>query len=422
MSQTHFASSDEPNTAENAANTSRLLITDPRIRRLISTLLIVAVLAGTAMLVLNWRATSWDFRNNLWGPAYQLIHGKNPYLLDDLFRFGNPIWMPTIIGALFPLGWLTEHQATALWFLASLLCLVVIYRLSTRPSEGQSKVSLGLMTGLLIGGFGFVPTISHLVLGQFSLFAVVLMLLAVYAVQRRQWVLTGILIALATAKPQLILLPVLGLAVYAWHQGRWSALLRLGLSGTVTSAVLTLPLWIASPDWLNGMQIAFSRNLQWAQPSSLVAFRFLMGDGIGIALWGLLLVVAIIITVWMWGYTSRSGQGRHIDPITAMSWNLMLTLLVSPYAWTWDFVLILPLWFRLMAITPSWWARGVLLLGYVVTWGGAVAIRLSTDSDEIRFWWFPWIWLMTFVLAALLQGRTHPQAEVAPDISALWEG
>lgn len=356
------------------------------------------------------------------GPAYQLVRGENPYLLDDLFELGNPVWMPTIIGALFPLGWLSEHTATALWFLASLLCLVGIYRLSTSPSADQEKVSLGLITVLMIGGFGFVPTISHFVLGQFGLCAVVLMLLAVYCGQRGQWVPTGILIALATAKPQLILLPALGLAVYAWHQGRWSALLRLGLSGVITAAVLTIPLWIASPDWINGMQIAFSRNLQWAQPSSLVVFRFLLGDTFGIALWGVLLAAGIIITVWMWRHASRSVQSRQLDPVTAMCWSLMLTLMVSPYAWTWDFVLILPLWFRLMATTPSWWGRGVLLLGYAITWGGAVAIRLSTDSDEIRFWWFPWVWLAIFMLAALIQWphqrRDHQQVVTFPDGSS----
>jgi hypothetical protein len=372
-----------------ASENQSLLIGDTRLRRLLIGGFGLVLLIGCVILIANWHATSWDFRNNLWGPTYLLINGQNPYLLDSLFEVGNPIWMPTIIGALFPLGWLSEPAATALWFLASIGCLIGIYKLSI----GSAKVSLGLMTLLLVSGFCFMPTVSHFVLGQFGLFAALLMLIALLCAKRGQWILAGVIVALATAKPQLILLPVLGLAVYAWTHGGWRTLLRFGLSSVIAAVLLTIPLWIASPNWIEGLQIAFSRNLAWAQPSSLVTLRLLLGSIIGIVLWLVLLAVGIGATVRLW---------RRIDALTAMCWSLFLTLLVSPYAWSWDFVLVLPLWFHLMATGKSWIARGVLLVGYVITWVGTVMIRLGTNSDEINFWWFPWVWLVIFMIATLI--------------------
>lgn len=377
-----------------------LLIGDTRLRRVIGGLFALALVIGSLVLVMHWRATAWDFRNNLWGPAHLLVSGQNPYLLDSLFEVGNPIWMPTVIGALFPLGWLSEHAAAALWFLASVGALLMIYRLSTQ----RVRKSLGRMTVMLIGGFCFMPTVSHLVLGQFGLFAALLMLLAAHCAMRERWVLAGMLVALATAKPQLILLPTLGLAIYAWQQGSLTTLIRFGLSSAVMAALLTLPLWIAAPDWLAGLQIAFTRNYAWAQPSSLVTFRLVLGSTPGFVLWQVLLVTAIGVTVWLW---------RRIDPLPAVAWSLMLNLLVSPYAWSWDFVLVLPLWFHLTATTPSRRSRAVLLLGYALTWVGTVAIRLNTDGDEIRFWWFPWAWLAVFLLASIIAQHDHQKRPVS---------
>jgi hypothetical protein len=371
-----------------ASDAAQILISDVRVRRILIVVFALMLIVGCGILIANWRATSWDFRNNLWGPVHLLVNGQNPYLLDDLFEAGNAIWMPTVIGALFPLGRLSEYTATALWFLASVVCLLGIYRLST----SQVKVSLGLTTLLLVTGFCFMPTISHLVLGQFGLFADALMLLAVHCAMRKRWILAGILVVLATAKPQLILLPGIGLAVYAWSQGGWRTLLRFGLSSAISAAVLTLPLWIAAPDWIEGLQIAFSRNYTWAQPSSLVVLRLTLGSTPGLITWLVLLAVGLGITVWLW---------RRPNHLLAMCWSLFLTLLVSPYAWSWDFVLVLPLWFYLMATKESWLVRGFLLLGYNITWVGTVMIRLGTNSDELQFWWFPWVWLVILVIASL---------------------
>ncbi len=98
------------------------------------------LLVGVAAYLFLSRANlgAWDFRNNLWAPAHLLVGGRSPYLIESLFPGSNAVWMPTVIGAFFPLGWLTESQATALWVVISAgayLSLIILSSGKARPAR-----------------------------------------------------------------------------------------------------------------------------------------------------------------------------------------------------------------------------------------------------------------------------------------------
>jgi hypothetical protein len=48
---------------------------------------------GVIWFAANFSYVSWDFRNNLWGPAHLLVQGQSPYRLELFFERGNPVWM-----------------------------------------------------------------------------------------------------------------------------------------------------------------------------------------------------------------------------------------------------------------------------------------------------------------------------------------
>ena len=67
--------------------------------------------------------TFWDFRNNLWGPSHLLVTGKSPYAIKQLFPDTNAVWLPQIIGLLFPMGWLPFDFAARIGTAVSIAAL-----------------------------------------------------------------------------------------------------------------------------------------------------------------------------------------------------------------------------------------------------------------------------------------------------------
>jgi hypothetical protein len=163
----------------------------------------VLIFAASVVFIMTQQSVSWDFRNNLWRPAHLLVSGHSPYKIWEFFpkEDTNAIWMPTIIGALFPFGYLPETQATNLWFVMTLVAVMALFAMSIHVEQPSPLlVGVGLLMVLL-----FLPLIRNLVSGQFSIFAGLLLLLAA-KVPNRPFLL-ALLVVLAATKPQLIVLP-----------------------------------------------------------------------------------------------------------------------------------------------------------------------------------------------------------------------
>jgi peptidoglycan/LPS O-acetylase OafA/YrhL len=78
------------------------------------------------------------------------------------------------------------------------------------------------------------------------------------------------------------------------------------------------------------------------------------------------------------------------DLIGLLSVSCLMNLLVVPYVWSWDFVLTLPL---LLLVWTRLRTRRALLVfgaGFAAVWAATVAVRLTTDGDDVRFWFVPW--------------------------------
>ena len=110
----------------------------------------------------------------------------------------------------------------------------------------------------------------------------------------------------------------------------------------------------------------------------------------GTLIWGGLLLTGLLICYRLW---------RDMAPDWAMAWTLALNVLVMPYAWTWDFVMLVPLFLRIGFHVQGWAARGLLMLGYALVWAGVLWLRVNGPRDDSLMWWLPWLMLASMLLA-----------------------
>jgi len=337
-----------------------------------------------------------DLYNNLWGPARLLVHGQSPYDTSALQQPpGVPwlpaVWLPMAIGLFFPLGWLTVYQASQLWLIGSVSALIVTLWLG---GGGQRPPLLPFaLSGL--AAFLFPPTLSHLGLGQFTILSTLALLLSARFVTRPRYLLAGFLVAVALAKPQLGALVVPGLFVAYGRLYRLKGVLSFAGALVLWIILLVIPLWIAHPSWFGDFVTALWHNQEWAQPSLFTLLRLQWGT-LGWLLWGLLAIGVFSANAWLWL--------KH-PPQNAVIWSLALTPLVTPYIWSWDFAILVPLMtyaFFHLELKP---ARVLFGLGYVLCWFLIVWVRFNTDNSDHRFWWIPWLIVASACVAYLIDAR-----------------
>jgi hypothetical protein len=335
--------------------------------------------------------SSWDFRNNLWFPSRLLLDGRSPYRVDLLTDLGNAVWMPAIIGIGFPLGWLDVTTASNLWFLISLAALSIligVLAVKWRPSVANVAVVAVMVTA-------FLPTLTHLRLGQFTILATLLYLLVAFWKDRLPLPVAALMLALALSKPQLGILALPGLILaYYRDDGRKRALQLVGLL-CFWIVVLAVPLFFGSSNWIEDYIAALRSNPSWAHPSMWFLVPSWLGPG-GLWLWGIVALVISLAAFRLW-------LTRDVEE--AIVWSLALTPLVTPYVWSWDFVMVLPLFAVTAMRSRNKLQLAILVFGYLVCWLIAWRI-LESNPNNVRYWWIPW-YMILLALGASFAGEMY---------------
>lgn len=318
---------------------------------------------------------SWDFQNNLWGPAHLLLQGSSPYNIKALFPETNAVWMPMAIGLFLPLGALPVQWASNLWLLLNFSALAT---LTIHPAQRYRlklwQIAL-IMTGLVV----FPPTLAHLQLGQISLLVCLgLYFIAVYR-QRMHPALTGLILAAALLKPQLL---VLYLPLFLWWTVReqgWRKAVSISLFTVGWVVVLCLPLFILYPNWIPDLLSNLAGNNSWFYPSLYALVRWLSGSTeIAAIVAGVCLVAGVGLTV------AISGR---VDAFHSLLWSLALTPIFSPIIWSWDYVLLFPLVVLAICRKKSRAGAWFLYTGLILCMAGMLALRLSgVYADQYSIW------------------------------------
>jgi len=315
-----------------------------------------------------------DFRNNLWGPANLLVHHMSPYGIKALFTSVNAVWTPVIIGLFFPIGFLPQQQAFNIFSLFNLSALFAMAFLLTRTAEKPLMGWLAAILTLVI----FPATVSQFVMGQVSLLICLDFLLLIVYFDRLKPVVIGALLAFSFTKPQLALLFLPAYLVLYYHEFGIRNLMCVIGATSAWILVFCLPLFLFYPGWVPDFLANLMGNSQWQYPT---LYAFLLNGtasrAIAMALGGLYLLLGIGLAVFL---TMRQTRSE------ALLWSLALTPLFSPIVWSWDFVLLLPMFVYLMGESISKRNGWLLYGGYAVCILFFIMLRSGINSDHLSFW------------------------------------
>lgn len=330
----------------------------------------------------------WDFRNNLWAPSFLLVNGQSPYNLTVLYEMGSAVWMPVAIGLFWPLGYLPLQQASNLWWILTLIGLITIVWLSS----GYHRPPKYLFIITLILAFLFPPTISHFSLGQITiLICLLFMVISIYG-HKIHPLLIALLIALTLSKPQLTIFFLPGYLYSFLKENGSSRALQLIFLILLAIGVLSLPLFYFYPQWINDSIQSLTGNPTWAHPSSLFILRTNF-NRIGEILWWVLLLMVSGINLSLW---------TRLPKREAAVWSLALTTLVTPYVWSWDFVLLIPLFvsylYKIKEKSSTW----LIYFAYISCWGIIVYMKLTGQTSDELNWWVPWYLIGFIIVSSLL--------------------
>ena len=341
-------------------------------------LLVLFIMRSTAFI-------GWDFRNNLWGPTYLLTHNQSPYRIDKLFDLGNAVWLPMAVGLFFPLGFFPLQQASNLWLVSNIIWFLLIVWISS----GSRRPSISLFAIVIFLGLIFPPSVTHLWSGQFSILTTLLFMVVVIWNNEMPMLLLTLLMAVGLSKPQLAIFVLPGFILYRIRTYGIRNTVQLIAYLICWVLILTIPLFLAYPNWLPDFILEIQQNPSWAQPSSLYFLRNAVPK-FGEAIWIVMAIVIFAINIWLW---------TVLPSRDAVFWSLALTPLITPYIWTWDFVMILPLFISSVFQAKTRASLGVLLGGYIVCWILMAGMKIHGEVSDYFFWWVPW-YLVTIIICS----------------------
>lgn len=165
--------------------------------------------------------------------AHEIAYGGPAPSWKDQYLFVSPFYAVLVFG---PFTGIEDFVlARAYWMTAlevSLVALTVFSLVITRWNP--PKVLLGAFILFVLGGY---PSLIPVVDGNVGVLVALLVVLGLFFVQNKQDGLAGIVLALATIKPQMVFLLILFVLLWAYSMRRLSILAGFG------GAMLILVLW-----------------------------------------------------------------------------------------------------------------------------------------------------------------------------------
>ena len=336
-----------------------------------------------------------------WTAARQLLAGQNPYAQPSPHGFVMlaPPWVfPVTLG----FGALPLQLAQFLWLAVSVMVLTIsVIWLRELYSGGQSP----LVVGLLVATFS--PVLAMLLLGQIvplALFG----LAGFLRYEPKRKYLAGVLLFLASLKPQILFLVWAALLLNAFFQAQWKVL--AGFIATLSSASL-FSLFIRPSIFREYWMILRSKEISAYQSSTLGT---LLSRAFGPAWMQYLpMAIALLWLVWRSIRVGHRWEWRNQIPGLAA-----ISIATTPYAWFSDQAVLLPavlyaegrLWRKGVPMVP---AAAIYFLLSLSGLGLVVARRSSWYA------WMPLLWLIFYagvLHAAEVTNTSHADRNAAePD-------
>ncbi len=246
-------------------------------------------------------------------------------------RYAYPLFTAVL---LLPLGILPLEWASSLWLALSLTAALAAVALAWRAAGGSTR-GAPLFIAVVVGSEPFWLMIAG---GQPSGVLALGIALSAYATARRREGWAGAALALVALKPNVLAIAAIVVALRALIAREWRFLVGGGAAALALLA-LSLPVRPAWPsEWLNEL---FGRQIGHAAEYA-TAWGIAAHD-LGSLAWGVPLVAGLVaLCLWL-------ARGVPRDRVALLSLAVPLSLFATPYAWSYDFVVLALPWAFVLA-------------------------------------------------------------------------
>jgi hypothetical protein len=196
------------------------------------------------------------------------------------------------------------------------------------------KLSCSSIAALILLTLGSFPAIQGLKLQQLSLLSAFLVAAAAAAMASRHLVPAGILLAIATIKPQLVFLLVPWL--FLWTMSDWYHRRRLAFSFAATMLLLEIASEIVLPGWLWQFRAAMSDYYRYTG-GGLSLLDVLTGPIVGKTVAVVLIVILVALAI-----RNRHADASQTPFLCTLAALLAVTVVVAPTFAPYNQLLLLP--------------------------------------------------------------------------------
>jgi Glycosyltransferase family 87 len=315
------------------------------------------------------------------GARELLLHKRNPYG-DDVTReiqagyygrpldgtrvsdprdeqgFAYPVYVAFILAPIVRAPFAIV-QRCFFWFLVALTgaSVMIWYRALRWPVNWKIQMA----TIVLV--LGSLPVMQGLKLQQMSLFVAGMLAIGILLMQEGHPVAAGIVLALATIKPQLMLLVILWLAI--WTSGDWWRRYRWCVSFVVSMTILFAASEWYLPHWMSEFWHAIGEYRRYADAVGVV--ELLCGP-----VWGRMLeflaVAAMLEICWKWRKEAANSDGFAATSALVLA----LTALLVPKTALYNDVLLIPAVLSLVKERRTIWRGHLAVKVILVVCAGAI--------------------------------------------------
>jgi hypothetical protein len=280
-----------------------------------------------------------------YGAAKNILNGLSPYNIYYTFygssSFQSPLWVGWffIPFTLFPID-----RAFILFgvlnLLIILICLIIV--ITWQSSRISPLFFIYLLCDTLVLSYDTIR------FGQVTIIQLVAVILMIFALQVERPFIAGLLLPLVIIKPHLVIF-----FLYAAFR-RGGRRMLLASLGSILLLILTAV--SVQPTWITEM---FRLIVYGQQNSSMEWNKFVTITGLfSLPPWLGLLVLLLFLPFFFWlDYQFKSVETKIWLPIA-----LVLSLAITPYAFSYDLPLLLP---ALVWLCVPWSGRSIILLLFV---------------------------------------------------------
>lgn len=293
-----------------------------------------------------------------WAGTQVFLNRQNPYDQELVLRqqrriypskvqaqaFLNPPWSLPIFSVLFSSTDL--HQSRIAWIFLNLV-LIMTALLTWLNILKRKSIAINTSVVATLAGTSllFLPVWFCLDMGQLTIFLLAALVACLFFLQTDRYIFAGICLSMLTIKPHIFLPLFTALTVWAFYQRK-----ILFLSSTLLAflAMVMIPvLWV--PDiytyWLNNSFVS-TDYVTGTLAAMLRALILYLTGHLPIYPLFLLPVCGCLLAVYL--VVKKINIFDCVDGIESI---LLLTIITAPYAWFYDYSLLVPLQWTLLAIS-----------------------------------------------------------------------